>query len=360
MPNHYTAMALACATGCFLRTGGGRRLAYAGVVGGLAAAALMRPNDAVWPGLVLLAAAPLVHGRPAGHAPAPAAARVRRAGAAVCAGLALGLAPWAVEAWLRYDGMVARLREAGEIQGGMRPTFALPLHAAALDGPLLCRPCDGFGVGWASAGWWLLIPPLTALGLYAAARAGRRAYGLLPAAAALAVAAPYLFFLDYAAPRFLMPAYALLAPVVAEGAYALAARFRAGVLLPVGGAALLAAHAGVQLHQVETHSGIQAEAREDWRRTARVLRAHGVAPPCVLRGNSSVIPIAYTAGCRAGPRGSGAPGPGGEPEPSALVLRGRPLPPWAAAAGWRAYPVPGTYHPGWRVAVPPRAVSPRG
>ncbi|WP_425578172.1 hypothetical protein [Streptomyces albiaxialis] len=346
MPNHYVATGLACAVGCFLRVldGAGGR-AYAGLVGGLAAAALMRPHDAVWPGLVLLAAVPLLAaGRRAGRR------RVRwRLSGAVCGGLALGLVPWAVEAWLRFGGVRERLREASGVQGGMSPAFSLPEHAAALDGPLLCRPCGAAGTDWASAGWWLLLPPLVALGLWAARAAGRLAWAALPVAAALAVAVPYLFFLDYAAPRFLLPAYALLAPVAAAGACA-ALRARAlrarRVLLPVA-AVLLVSHLAYQAHQAGLHSGIQAGAREDWRRMERLLRAHGVEPPCVLRGNSSVIPVAHVAGCAAGE------GPAGPGRASALVLRGRPLPAWAVGAGWRAFPVPGTYNPGWRIAVPP-------
>ena len=40
---------------------------------------------------------------------------------------------------------------------------------------------------------------------------------LLPAACGLCVAAQYLFMIDYAAPRFLLPAYALLAIPAADG-----------------------------------------------------------------------------------------------------------------------------------------------
>ena len=40
---------------------------------------------------------------------------------------------------------------------------------------------------------------------------------LLPAACGLCVAAQYLFMIDYAAPRFLLPAYALLAVPAADG-----------------------------------------------------------------------------------------------------------------------------------------------
>ncbi|WP_173872552.1 hypothetical protein SALCHL_004254 [Streptomyces albus subsp. chlorinus] len=340
MPNHYVAMGLTCATGCLVRARRGWA-ALAGAAGALAVAALIRPNDAVWPAAVLLAAAPAVRGRPCRPHPTGAAA--------VVGGVAAGLAPWAVEARLRFGGVLERVRAAEEVQGGMSPRLPLGTlkeHAAALDGPLLCRPCDGAGIEWSGAGWWLLVPPLVGLGLRAARREGRTAWGTLPLAAAVAVAVPYLFFMGYAAPRFLLPAYALLAPVAALGvreAARWARRVRARhVLLPLGGA-IAALHLALQLHQLTLHSRIQAEARHDWQRMERVLRAHGVRPPCVLAGTSATIPIAHTAGCRSTPAH----------RPSALVLRRAALPGWASAAGWRLHRVPGTYNPDWHIAVPP-------
>ncbi|WP_369207881.1 hypothetical protein [Streptomyces sp. PU-14G] len=350
MPNHYVAMGLVAAVGCFVRSPGTGR-SRAGTAVALALAALMRPNDAVWPALVLLAAA-------LGARRLPRRTRTRAALAASC-GLAAGLLPWAVEASLRFGGVLERVRAASEIQGGMSPRLTLDTvraHAAALDGPLLCRPCDGATIEWSNAGWWLLIPPLVGLGLRAAREQRRTASALLALTAATAVAVPYLFLMEYAAPRFLLPAYALLAPVAALGALE-SARWargrgarRARVLVPLVGGALAAAHLALQLQQLGIHSGIQAAARHDWQRIEAVLRAHGVRPPCVLGGNSSTIPVAHTAGCHPAQAGT----------PHALVLRGVPLPAWAAAAGWRLHPVPHTYNPGWRVAVPPRAADSSG
>ncbi|MGY1437665.1 hypothetical protein [Streptomyces reniochalinae] len=345
MPNHYVATGLVAAVGCFLRSPATGRT-RAGAAAALALAALMRPNDAVWPALVLLAAA-------LGARRLPLRARTRTALAVTC-GLAAGLLPWAVEASLRFGGVLRRVRAASEVQGGMSPRLtldALKAHAAALDGPLLCRPCDGATLEWSNAGWWLLIPPLLLLGLRAARQQGRTASAALPLTAAAAVALPYLLFMEYAAPRFLLPAYALLAPVAALGALR-AARWarargtrRARVCVPLGGGALAALHLALQLQQLGIHSGIQTAVRHDWQRVEEVLRAHGVRPPCVLGGNSSTVPVAHTAGCHPARAGT----------PDALVLREAPLPAWAAAADWHLHPVPRTYNPGWRVAFPPRA-----
>ncbi|MGP3973110.1 hypothetical protein ACTWQF_03565 [Streptomyces sp. 8N114] len=352
MPNHYVAMGLTGAVGCLVRGAGPdapRARTYVAAAVALGVATLMRPNDTVWPAAVLLAAAlcARIKGELSGT-------RAVRSVVAVTGGVVLGVLPWAVEARLRFGGVLERVHAAGEIQGGMGPRLSLGTlrqHAAALDGPLLCRPCDGATVEWSSAGWWLLIPPLIALGVHAARRDGRTALAVLPTLAAAAVAVPYLFFMDYAAPRFLLPSYALLAPVAALGVggavrWARRAR-RLWVLAPLAGAVALL-HLALQLHQLELHSGIQAAARQDWQRMERVLRAHGVRPPCVLAGNSSTIPVAHTAGCRTAPAG----------RPHALVLRRIALPAWAAGAGWQLHPVPGTYNPGWHVAVPPRRVTP--
>ncbi|MFE9384567.1 hypothetical protein ACFYMO_15270 [Streptomyces sp. NPDC007025] len=398
MPNHYVAMGLTAAFGCCVpapgsasstgpgtatATGTGgpgpvrrRTRTWAAVAVALAVATLIRPNDTVWPFAVLLGAAVWTRlgparrkpgpggskpGRPPrSRAPASTSAPVPAPGVALAAtaGVLLGLLPWAVEARLRFGGVLERVRAAGDIQGGMHLHLSLDTvfrHAAALDGPLLCRPCEGVTVGWASAAWWLLIPPLLALGVDEAHREGRTALAILPTAAAAAVAVPYLFFMDYAAPRFLLPTYALLAPVAALGVCGALRRARAArklrLLVPLAATVALL-HLGFQLHQLDLHSGIQAAARQDWQRMERVLRAHGVRPPCVLAGNSSTIPVAHTAGCR--PAARGHPAAGGRPH--ALVLRGAPLPAWAARADWRLHPVPDTYNPGWRVAVPPPTV----
>ncbi|MDJ1134016.1 hypothetical protein [Streptomyces iconiensis] len=367
MPNHYVAMGCAAAVGCFLRIALAEAdrpvLRPAAVLAAaLACATLMRPHDTLWPALVLALATLCPRGWPG-----PWCARRRGAAAvAVAAGPVLGLVPWVVESALRFGGVAERLRLASAVQGGIRPAFSLPEHAAALDGPLLCRPCGAAPVDAVSVAWWLLIPPLVALGVRAARARERTALAVLPLLAAVAVAAPYLFLLDYAAPRFLLPAYALLAPVAALGVSTLvrdAPRARLRWLVPVS-FALASAHLGVQLHQLTIHARVQAGARGDWHRMHGFLAAHGVRPPCVLDGDGSVVPVAHTAGCR--PRAhpgrdaaatASAAAAGGTAAatgtPDALVLHGRTLPAWARAAGWRAYPVTGAYDPRWHVALPP-------
>ncbi|MEU6224524.1 hypothetical protein [Streptomyces sp. NPDC047042] len=335
MPNHYTAMGATAAVGCFLVP----RPRYAGVAAGLAVVTLMRPNDGVAVAVPLLLAA-LLMPTLRGHG------RLRGRLSAVAAGLVAGALPWIVEAEVRFDGVRNRLAEADEVQGGLRAVFTLGAHLTALDGPLLCRPCTGDSVRLPATEWWVLLPLLVGLGLWAERRARRSTAPLWPAVAvAVAAAAPYLFLVPYAAPRFLLPAYALLALPAAVGLLAVVHRARTRRSLPTAGVLTLAllGHVGIQIDLVHTHASIQQRARGDWKRIAAVLREHGVHPPCVLAGNTSTIPIAHTAGCTVSETVSPA-------RPGALVLRMGKPPRWAR--DWQRFPVPNSYSPGWTVVVP--------
>ncbi|KOY55032.1 hypothetical protein ADK59_26695, partial [Streptomyces sp. XY332] len=57
-----------------------------------------------------------------------------------------------------------------------------------------------------AAAWWFVLPLLTAGGVVAAARARKTALVLVPTVVGLALAAPYLLLVGYAAPRSLLPA----------------------------------------------------------------------------------------------------------------------------------------------------------
>ncbi|MEV1010780.1 hypothetical protein [Streptomyces sp. NPDC049881] len=312
MPNHYVAMAAVAAVGCV------RRNMWLGLAAAVAVAGLMRASDAVFLALPLLLSA----------------WRRPRTLSAVLAGLAAGVGPWVVEAERRFGGVRERLAEASEIQGGTGLTFSLFKHATALDGPLLCRPCEGDPMAWQLLVWWLLLPPLVALGLYAA----RRQVGLL-VVTAFSMSFTYLFLIDYAAARFLLPVYALLALPAILGLE----RFTSHLSAPAAATLLVVLVAGqlaLQLTVLRAHARIQENARADWERVSDVLRGEGVGPPCVLDGPQA-IPVAHTLGCTTVSAGGGP--------PDATVLRGDDP---APGGGWRTVEVPGTYNADWRVAVP--------
>ncbi|WP_107060368.1 hypothetical protein [Streptomyces sp. NRRL F-5123] len=288
MPNLWSAYGALAAVGCLLRAARDRgdRAALAGLAVAVALVGLMRPPDAVW--LVL----PL----------AGAALTVRRwrhpvVFAVLAAGLLAGCAEWVIEAYVRYGGLAARLHRASAIEGGLGLHFAVDDQIRALDGRTLCRPCD---VPWrhrANSAWWFALPLLAAGGAAAAWR-GRRATVCLPLLTAGFLAVPYLFTVGYAAPRFLLPSYALLAIPVAECLWRLV-RDSAGRLRPVATAAValaLCGHLAVQGGVLLAAVGNNRQAREHYEALAESLHANGVRPPCLLSGDSAV-PLAFYAGC---------------------------------------------------------------
>ncbi|MEV0112049.1 hypothetical protein AB0H77_02155 [Streptomyces sp. NPDC050844] len=353
MPNHYTAMGAVAAVGLFLRAAP-TPLTYAGIGAGLAVATLMRPNDgaAVAAPLLIVALLGLIAPR--------SWARVL----AVLGGVAAGALPWVIEAYVRFGGVRERLVDASDVQGGLRPLAAITAQFTAVDGPLLCRPCGADQIRVVALEWWILLPVLVAFGLWAGGKRSaplqgapepqsampelpRATRGALWLAVAVAVSAalPYLLLVPYGAPRFLLPSHALLALPAAVGLLALVDRARASRVLAAALAVVLVGHLAVQLPLAHGNGRIQAGARGDWARVTAVLREQGVRAPCVLQGNTSVIPLAYVSGCVADPRS-------GPERPTALVLRNGEPPPWAR--DWRSHPVPDTYAPGWTVLVPPR------
>jgi hypothetical protein len=287
MPNLYVALGAVAATGLFCLPRRSRA-AIAGLAGALAVVSLIRPSDA------LSVAAPM--------AVCALLLRPRRipALAAVAAGLAVGWGQWLIEAQLRYGGVSARMRAAGEANR-TGPAFSVVEHARALDGPSLCRwGVDCGDVSPLALTWWLAIPLMAAVGLWTAWRNRCRPGPLLLAAVtALAVAAPYLFYVDYAAPRFLMPAYALLALPIAAGAIVLVRRSRPPLryasmaFVAVG----LLAHFTLQGAYAYRMSTIAYESRERVRLATEELRRMGVRGPCMVYGQSGVQ-VGYMLGCR--------------------------------------------------------------
>nr|WP_107056105.1 hypothetical protein [Streptomyces griseus] len=289
MPNLWVAFGALICSGCVLRAGAdpGGRVAPWGVFAGAALMAGMRPMDAAWTALPLLALTVAVR-------------RWRRPGllAALLLGLAAGAAPWVVEAYTDYGGLARRLSDASRIQGGLGWQLAFDDQLRSLDGRTLCRPCTGAMAHPAITAWWFLLPALAVVGLIVAVRARRAAPTLLPLACAAAAAVPYLLLIGYAAPRFLLPAYALLALPVADALVHLVPAAH-GIRRTVVVTALvlaLAGHLTVQFAVLERTVHRTTAAHRDWARTAADLHRLGVRPPCVLSGHEAV-PIAYYAGC---------------------------------------------------------------
>ncbi|WP_328436527.1 hypothetical protein OHA71_03510 [Streptomyces sp. NBC_00444] len=287
MPNYWVAIGALVCVGCFLRARSDRqdRRALWGVAAGAALMALMRPTDAAWGALPLLVVA----------------IRQWRLALALVAGLASGAVAWVIEAFVSHGGLVERLSEASRIQGGLGWHNAVDDQLRSLVGRTLCRPCTMEMPNPAVTLWWFVLPLLAALGLAVAVRAGRTARTLVPLLCATTAAVPYLFLIEYAAPRFLLPAYALLAVPVADALRHLVTapdgRWRPAVatLVAVG----LAGHLAVQYVVLDRVVERTTADRRDWTSSAAELHRLGVRPPCLLTGHEA-IPVAYYTGCSSG------------------------------------------------------------
>ncbi|MFI1356549.1 hypothetical protein ACH4TV_23665 [Streptomyces sp. NPDC020898] len=353
MPNLWVALGALTAVGCFLRTARdpGDRRALTGLGAGVALAALMRPTDAVWLALPLTVAALRARNR-----------RRTLLLAVIVGSAALGCAEWIIEAYVAHGGLGTRLRRASEIQGHLGWYFSVDDHARALGGRTLCRPCDGSLRHPVSALWFLALPLVVAVGVRGAARTRHRAPVLLAAAVGATLAVPYLFTVGYAAPRFLLPAYALLALPTAYGlvrACALPRRRRPAVIALV--TAGLAVHLAVQYLALD---GVTGRARATAAANARVaaeLRAQGVRPPCVLTGDDA-IRVAFLMGCASrqptGHDASTTPealADAGARQPVAILLSGGQRVP-SYGRFWRPLDLPDPpARPGYRAYVSPAA-----
>ncbi len=343
MPDLWVAFSSLAAVGLFLQAAGAGARAPAaggasgasparwGALAGLAAcvavAALVRPGDALYLAAALGIAVIAVRQW-----------RRLRLLAAVVIGFTAGAADWIIEAYVRFGGPLNRLHEAGAEQGGFGFHFALWDELRSVNGPTLCRPCTvGFRYPELSL-WWLALPVLVVLGSYAAHRAGRLASSVLAAACGLSLAFQYLFLINCAAPRFLLPAYALAAIPVADAIGGLITGIQRDLRAPA--ALLVAVVLGVQLliqatvleHQVAEKVTFFG----DYNRIAGDLRSLGVRPPCLVKGAQD-IPVAFYAGCASAP---GVAVGQKITEPTAvLVSPGKPPP--AYARGWTLHALPG-------------------
>ncbi|MEV5438294.1 hypothetical protein AB0K80_20110 [Streptomyces sp. NPDC052682] len=289
MPNYWVAVGALISVGCFLRyrSDPTARMALWGVGAGAMLMAWMRPTDAVWVTVPLLAVALL--------------RRHWRLLLTLLVGLAAGAVEWVIEAYVGYGGLAQRLHDASAIQGGLGWQIAVEDQLRSLGGRALCRPCTGAMPHPLLVLWWFALPLLAALGLAVAVRARRTTRTLLPLACATTAALPYLFMIGYAAPRFLLPAYALAVIPVADALWHLVkapgGRWRPVVatLVALG----LAGHLAVQFAVLTRVVDRNADSRRDWARTATELHRLGVRPPCLVTGYEA-IPLGYYARCSSG------------------------------------------------------------
>ncbi|MGV9653135.1 hypothetical protein [Streptomyces sp. NPDC003554] len=318
MPNLWVAIGGLAAVGYFLQAQADRSRGTPlwGLAASAALMALMRPTDAVWVSFPLLAALLAVrrwrHGRLL---------------VALAGGLAAGAGEWVIEAYVSFGGLAQRLSDGSRIQGGLSWNNAVDDQLRSLGGRILCRPCTGTMPSTAVTLWWFALPVFAVLGLVAAIRMRRVAATALTCACAGTAAIPYLFFIGYAAPRFLLPAYALLALPVADALVFLLTVSR-GVWRPVAVTAVavgLLGHLAIQASVLERLVLGTARGHQRWAHIAAELHRNGVRPPCVLTGHdpqAPPVPIAFYAGCASANTG----GHNENTTAAALVLTARRMP----------------------------------
>jgi hypothetical protein len=261
------------------------------ILGGvLALIALIRPSDATWlTGALVLGAIGVSGGT---------ARRRLLVGLTLILGLGLGWSEWVIEAYASYGGFLHRLHQANaDNTPGLH--FSLLTQASAVNGPTLCRPCTGLPVSTAHIAWWFAIPPLLVLGLLRTRNTQRFGPLALATAAGVALLLEYVLTVAYAAPRFLLPSYALLSLPVAAGIAAIVrARARRSVnaaLIAVVAAAIgcqIVAQNDVLRHNVSTITA----SRNRYVTAADRLRAAGIHAPCIVYGRFGP-PVAFALGC---------------------------------------------------------------
>jgi len=311
LPNYYSALGAIAATGFFLaygRDAARPRAAVVGLAGAVAFAALIRPSDGLW--LVL----PLVV--------TSLAVRTWRRGpvlGALVVGEVLGWAPWLIESLFRFHGPLERMRAATEAVGGTgvqlnlavlklylrlwsanhlsatSPDDASNTSGAAVRIPSVSLPA----IEPSAVIWWLAAVVLLVVGVVATVRAHRSADSLVPLFVAAGVAFPYLFMLDYAQLRFLLPAGGLIAVVMAYGLVAVGtARWVPRAPAVAAAAVLLLGLVGIQAVQAKRTLADPAEANLPYSLTLDRLREAGIGSPCAIAGEGSYT-IGYQLGCRA-------------------------------------------------------------
>jgi hypothetical protein len=335
LPDEWLAFTALAATGLFANQPAADRWRLAVLAALIATAVLIRPGDAVFLAGALLIAAATVP-----------AWRSWPVVVAISVGFAAGCGEWIIEAYLRFGGPLQRLHLASAEQGGLGLHLGWWAELRAVNGPTLCRPCT---VGWrypVLSVWWLALPVLVTLGVLVTRRPSARdrfASSALTAGCAFALAAQYLFGVDYAAPRFLLPAYALAAiPIADLAAWLLtesSPRWRAEVTTAV--VVLLIAQIAVQqvvlAHEVAGTARFHAE----YATAAADLGRLGIRPPCLLNG-SQRIPIAFYAGCASTPESPGRLPPRAAASERFAVLAWPHQRPPAFARTWRHVVLAGT------------------
>jgi hypothetical protein len=259
--------------------------------------------------------------------------------AALAAGVIAGAAEWVVEAELRYGGLSRRVHLAQTENGGGGLHFAGAAQARALAGPTLCRNGCHADAPLTYQLWWVALAILASIGIIHALRVRHSRTEMAAAAVALVLAAQYVFTVTYAAPRFMLPSYALLSIPCAAGLIA-CMRAPRSRLLQVAVISVLAvgtlAHTELQIHIISTRiKPSQSRIYHAYLANARRLVRSGVRHPCLVLGGPPVDQMAYATGCTNIPMNLAQAGAAAESGTDVVWLHAETPPRWSGIS-WRA------------------------
>jgi hypothetical protein len=270
------------------------------IAGGLVAlSALIRPLDAV----VLTAALVLL----------PIA--VRRATVSwtihLLLGLAAGWAPWLLEMTGRFGSPGEAFAAAARLgHTGRWSLFENARQYLALsDGPSI-GPVAAPDIPLSGSLWLLGLASLALLGVRACSRASLLPSIVVPTAAGIGLAAEYVLFTDAQAPRFLLPALALLSVPAGAGLDSIVAGIRdrgraepIRIVAAAGASILVIVWVVVQVRiGARVEAGVTRQ-RATADRAGLEVRRLARGEPCHLYSEASFPIVGLSAGCRAGPLG---------------------------------------------------------
>lgn len=301
MPNLWLALISMAATAVLARRladGEGRHDEL--VAGGLVAlAALIRPLDAV----VLTAALILL----------PIAARRATVVWAVhlVLGLLAGWAPWLVEMTARFGSPGEAFAAAARL--GHTGRWSLLENArqylALSDGPSI-GPVATPDIPLSGLLGLVALTILVGLGVRASSKRGVLPSLVVPTAVGVALAAEYIVFTDAQAPRFLLPALALLAVPAGLGLVSIVVGIRdregAGAVRSIAAAGASMLVIAWVIIQVEIGARVEAGVigqRATAERAGLEVRRLARGEPCHVYSEASFPIVGLSAGCRAAPLG---------------------------------------------------------
>jgi hypothetical protein len=138
---------------------------------------------------------------------------------AMAAGTAFGALEWLAGAYLWFGGLVSRINLAAQEPPSLHLYFALGTQLRSLNGPWYCTPpgCSGWAVPFETP-WWIAFLAVAILGVWVGwHKPALKSSTVMAGATALWVFLLYAFLVPFGAPRYLLPSYALMAILIADG-----------------------------------------------------------------------------------------------------------------------------------------------